>query len=61
TPTLFHYLPQQSGIRLWVIIGSVVAGLVLITILVIILWKFGFFKRTKRMELEDYKREAKRQ
>ncbi|CAL1527688.1 unnamed protein product [Lymnaea stagnalis] len=61
TPTLFHYLPQQSGINLWVIIGSGVAGLVLITILVIILWKCGFFKRTKRMELEDLKKETKRQ
>ncbi|KAK0070564.1 integrin alpha-4 [Biomphalaria pfeifferi] len=60
TITTFHFIQSGGKINIWIIIGSVIAGLVLITIIVIILWKIGFFKRTKHLEVQRQKRESMR-
>ena len=42
-----QFYPSSATKRnyLWIIIGSVIAGILLLILLVIILWKCGFFKR----------------
>ena len=30
---------------LWIIVGSVIGGLIILAVLIIVLWKVGFFKR----------------
>lgn len=44
-------------ISLWILIGSVLGGLLLLALLVFCLWKLGFFARKKIPEEE--KREEK--
>ncbi|KAH9498319.1 Integrin alpha-4 [Bulinus truncatus] len=58
--TTFHFIQSGAEINYWIIIGSIIAGLVLITIIVIVLWKLGFFKRTKHLEVQKMKRESMR-
>ncbi|KAH9505119.1 hypothetical protein Btru_059594 [Bulinus truncatus] len=60
TITTFHFIQSGGEINYWIIIGSIIAGLVLITIIVIVLWKLGFFKRTKHLEVQKMKRESMR-
>ena len=42
-----QFYPSSATKRnyLWIIIGSVIAGILLLILLIIILWKCGFFKR----------------
>ncbi|KAH9505115.1 hypothetical protein Btru_059586 [Bulinus truncatus] len=58
TITTFHFIQSGRQINIWIIVGSIIAGLVLITIIVIVLWKVGFFKRTKHLEVQQKKRES---
>ncbi|KAJ3645381.1 hypothetical protein Zmor_023047 [Zophobas morio] len=37
----------DTGVNIWIIIGSVIAGLLLLIIVIIILYKCGFFKRNR--------------
>ncbi|KAH9498318.1 hypothetical protein Btru_006530 [Bulinus truncatus] len=60
TITTFHFIQSGGEINYWIIIGSIIAGLVLITIIIIVLWKLGFFKRTKHLEVQKMKRESMR-
>ncbi|KAK0070557.1 integrin alpha-4 [Biomphalaria pfeifferi] len=60
TITQFHVMASVSKINIWIIIGSVIGGLALITVIVIILWKVGFFERTKHREVQRQKRESMR-
>ncbi|XP_073969159.1 integrin alpha-PS1-like isoform X1 [Rhodnius prolixus] len=42
--------PEQQvtdGVELWIILVGVVAGLILLLLIVLLLWKCGFFKRTR--------------
>lgn len=36
-----------TGVSIWIIIGAVLAGLLLLVILVVVLWRLGFFKRNR--------------
>lgn len=37
----------DSGVSIWVYIVAVLAGILLLILLVLILWKLGFFKRNR--------------
>nr|CAH7714598.1 unnamed protein product [Callosobruchus chinensis] len=43
---------QTKKVAMWIIIASILAGLVMLTALVIILYKCQFFERSKKQELE---------
>ncbi|GFS23869.1 integrin alpha-9 [Elysia marginata] len=58
--TKFHLVESTGPINIWIIIGSIIGGLVLITIVVLILWKAGFFKRNKHQQVAQWKRESQR-
>ncbi|VDI02252.1 integrin alpha 8 [Mytilus galloprovincialis] len=49
--------PDQE-INLWIIVGSVIAGVVLFIVLGILLWKCGFFKREKKDKIDKWKRQS---
>ncbi|NXA05047.1 ITA11 protein, partial [Sapayoa aenigma] len=40
--------PEESQIPIWIILGSTVGGLLLLALLVLALWKLGFFKSGSR-------------
>ncbi|XP_060569239.1 integrin alpha-3-like [Ruditapes philippinarum] len=42
-------------VNMWIIILSAAGGLVLLTLLIIILWKCKFFERKKRYRILDWK------
>uniref|UniRef100_A0A7N8YNT4 Integrin, alpha 3b n=1 Tax=Mastacembelus armatus TaxID=205130 RepID=A0A7N8YNT4_9TELE len=44
-----------SELPLWIIISAVVAGILLLGIIIIILWKCGFFQRASRREMYEAK------
>lgn len=44
---------EDYRISIWIIIGSSLGGLVLLALLVLALWKLGFFHRQKRSKEED--------
>ncbi|RUS69964.1 hypothetical protein EGW08_022272 [Elysia chlorotica] len=58
--TKFHLVESGGKINIWIIIGSIIGGLILITIVVIILWRAGFFKRNKHQQVAQWKRESQR-
>lgn len=41
-------------ISLWILIGSIIGGLLLLALIIFILWKFGFFTRKHRREDENH-------
>lgn len=45
----------QYELPLWIIISAAVAGIVLLGIIIIILWKCGFFQRASRREMYEAK------
>ncbi|XP_057670200.1 integrin alpha-PS4-like isoform X2 [Diorhabda carinulata] len=49
---------KEIEVALWVIIISVIIGLILLMILILVLIKAGFFKRSKKEELENLKAAA---
>ncbi|XP_030043509.1 integrin alpha-10 [Microcaecilia unicolor] len=48
---------KMIPLSLWILIGSVIGGLLLLTLIIIILWKFGFFTRKTQ---EEGKEEAEK-
>lgn len=40
-------ISEPSEVPLWVIIVSVIVGLIVLVLLIIALWKLGFFKRSR--------------
>lgn len=45
----------QTELPLWIIISAAVAGIVLLGIIILILWKCGFFQRASRREMYEAK------
>lgn len=37
----------QTGVNIWIIVGAVLAGLLLLIIVIVLLYKCGFFKRNR--------------
>ncbi|XP_048051119.1 LOW QUALITY PROTEIN: integrin alpha-3 [Megalobrama amblycephala] len=52
-PAMSEELPYEAP--LWIIIVSVLAGVILLGLIVILLWKCGFFKRANTRELYEAK------
>ncbi|KAM6973594.1 integrin alpha-11 [Aplochiton taeniatus] len=44
---------RDSRIPIWIIIGSTVGGLLLLSLLILVLWKLGFFNRQRRQKEEE--------
>ncbi|XP_007543808.1 integrin alpha-11-like [Poecilia formosa] len=42
-----------SSIPIWIILGSSLGGLLLLCLVILGLWKLGFFKRRRRQEEEE--------
>lgn len=40
-------LQEPEPVPIWIIIGSIIAGLFLLILLTLLLWKLGFFKRRR--------------
>ncbi|XP_046889912.1 integrin alpha-11 [Hypomesus transpacificus] len=49
---------EDSRIPIWIIVGSSLGGLLLLSLLVLALWKLGFFNRRQRREEEQEEQEA---
>ncbi|XP_073967865.1 uncharacterized protein isoform X2 [Bombus fervidus] len=49
--TMFYYTPKMEKLHLWIIIVSVLVGLLLLCICVAILNMLGFFKRKGKQNL----------
>ncbi|CAH1238255.1 ITGA6 [Branchiostoma lanceolatum] len=54
----FDLQTEAPGVPLWIIIVAVVGGLLLLVLLILCLWKCGFFRRTKIKEQRAVKRKA---
>uniref|UniRef100_A0A672HKA5 Integrin alpha-3-like n=1 Tax=Salarias fasciatus TaxID=181472 RepID=A0A672HKA5_SALFA len=60
-PTVeFHIYPEaglqaDSGAPLWIMVVSVLAGLLLLALICLLLWKCGFFRRARTRELYEAK------
>ncbi|XP_052096122.1 integrin alpha-8-like [Mytilus californianus] len=49
---------EVESINLWIIVGGVLAGVILLLIIGLVMWKVGFFKRKKREQVNEYKRKS---
>ncbi|KAJ8926006.1 hypothetical protein NQ315_009861 [Exocentrus adspersus] len=56
---LINEVPKKRPVPLWIIILAVVAGILLLALIIYGLTKVGFFKRTKKEELENLKAATK--
>ncbi|NXE83963.1 ITA11 protein, partial [Cochlearius cochlearius] len=50
--------PEESQIPIWIILGSTLGGLLLLALLVLVLWKLGFFKSGSRRRAAERERSA---
>ncbi|XP_048812180.1 integrin alpha-11 isoform X2 [Lagopus muta] len=51
--------PEEWQIPIWIILGSTLGGLLLLALLVLVLWKLGFFQSgSRRREAEEQQRSA---
>ncbi|NWH44619.1 ITA11 protein, partial [Fregata magnificens] len=50
--------PEESQIPIWIILGSTLGGLLLLALLVLALWKLGFFKSGSRRRAVERERSA---
>ncbi|NWU95774.1 ITA11 protein, partial [Upupa epops] len=48
--------PEESQIPIWIILGSTLGGLLLLALLVLLLWKLGFFKSGSRRRAAERER-----
>ncbi|XP_043283183.1 integrin alpha-8-like [Venturia canescens] len=53
--TTFHRAQGVKNVSIWIILGSVLLGLLTLLVLVIILNRIGFFKRKRKEELDELK------
>ncbi|KAL2084708.1 hypothetical protein ACEWY4_020226 [Coilia grayii] len=54
--TVLEILKGRSiPISLWILIGSIIGGLLLLALIIFILWKLGFFTRKQRKESDEDK------
>uniref|UniRef100_A0A8D0CUJ4 Integrin subunit alpha 10 n=1 Tax=Sander lucioperca TaxID=283035 RepID=A0A8D0CUJ4_SANLU len=51
---LFFFSSISIPISLWILIGSIIGGLLLLALIIFILWKLGFFTRKQRGEDENH-------
>ncbi|GAA6098904.1 integrin alpha-1, partial [Tachysurus ichikawai] len=49
---------SRSGIPLWIIILSILIGLLILALVIFCLWKFGFFKRKSVEDMKEDMRES---
>ncbi|XP_076858883.1 integrin alpha-6 isoform X2 [Brachyhypopomus gauderio] len=47
-----HTVAQYGGVPWWIILVAVLAGILMLALLVLLLWKCGFFKRAKRHQVD---------
>ncbi|XP_036394819.1 integrin alpha-10 [Megalops cyprinoides] len=53
--TVLEVLKGRSiPISLWILIGSIIGGLLLLALIIFILWKLGFFTRKQRKEEDEH-------
>ncbi|NWU83256.1 ITA11 protein, partial [Onychorhynchus coronatus] len=50
--------PEESQIPIWIILGSTLGGLLLLALLVLALWKLGFFKSGSRRRAAEQERNS---
>ncbi|XP_074773758.1 integrin alpha-11 isoform X4 [Athene noctua] len=50
--------PEEWQIPIWIILGSTLGGLLLLALLVLVLWKLGFFKSGSRRRAAERERSA---
>ncbi|OXB77617.1 UNVERIFIED_CONTAM: hypothetical protein H355_002926 [Colinus virginianus] len=50
--------PEESQIPIWIIVGSTLGGLLLLALLVLALWKLGFFQSGRRRREAEEQRSA---
>ncbi|NXF52969.1 ITA11 protein, partial [Oceanites oceanicus] len=50
--------PEESQIPIWIILGSTLGGLLLLALLVLVLWKLGFFKSGSRRRAAEQEQSA---
>lgn len=48
-------ISDKPSVPLWVIIVATIAGIILLVIIILLLWKCGFFKRTKHDDMQKHK------
>lgn len=61
TTELYPETPSTAAVEpvnIWIIIGAVFAGVVLLVILINVMWQCGFFKREKKQKVEEIKRKS---
>uniref|UniRef100_A0A6B2EME7 Putative vitronectin receptor alpha subunit n=1 Tax=Phlebotomus kandelakii TaxID=1109342 RepID=A0A6B2EME7_9DIPT len=59
TPSYTHFVQDiPHELQIWVIVVSVIGGLLLLTILTYIMYRMGFFKREKKAEIARLVRES---
>ncbi|XP_063421101.1 integrin alpha-8-like [Mytilus trossulus] len=49
---------EVQSINLWIIVGGILAGIILLLVIGLVMWKVGFFKRKKREQVNEYKRKS---
>lgn len=57
--TTFLGSPIEEKIALWILISSILLGIVLLILLILILTKVGFFTRNRRKQLRALKADSK--
>ncbi|KAK0170411.1 hypothetical protein PV328_010979 [Microctonus aethiopoides] len=53
--TKFRQIEKLNRMYMWIIVGSVLLGLLVLFIIIIILWAMGFFRRDKKNVMESLK------
>lgn len=59
-PYTIVYEKVSSKTPLWIWIVSIIVGVLVLILLSYLLYRLGFFKRTRKEELERQKRESRR-
>ncbi|KAI4895444.1 hypothetical protein NFI96_018731, partial [Prochilodus magdalenae] len=53
--TVLEVLKGRSiPISLWILIGSIIGGLLLLALIIFVLWKLGFFTRKQRTDKDEH-------
>nr|AVP12650.1 integrin alpha 1 [Littorina littorea] len=56
--TLIKRVSSGDEINIWIIIGGVIGGLILLIIIAVVAWRLGFFARNDKAKLERLKRQS---